>query len=91
VVHRWPQRSELRLELQLRGVTPRTVEIWHAGRPVWHGEVGDRPQWVALPALPTARGRLELELRSAAPPVEEGAGPTRRTIGIACFDARETD
>ncbi len=82
----WPETAQL--ELQVRGRTPRDLEVWHAGRRVWRGPIGDRPQWITLPSLPFVRGRLELELRSSAPPVAEGADNTARQIGIACFGAR---
>lgn len=84
----WPHREALKLQLELRAVAPREIEVRHAGRVVWRGEVGDRPQWIALPELPTARGRLELELHSPASPVGEGADNTARAISFACFGAR---
>jgi hypothetical protein len=87
-VRTWPHRAAARLELQLRAVTPREIEVRHAGRVVWRGEVGDRPQWIALPELPFERGGLRLELRSPAPPVGEGAADTARHISFACFGAR---
>lgn len=91
VVRRWPHKPAVRMELQLRGVTPRAVEVLHGGNVVWRGSIGDRPEWITLPELTARNGRLELEVRSAAPPTVEGAGPTKRAIGIACFDAREIE
>ena len=58
----WPHRERARLELELRGLTPRTLEVRHAGTVVWRGQIGDRPGWISLPELPMTRGRLELEL-----------------------------
>lgn len=87
-VRAWPHPASARLELQLRAVTPRAIEVLHAGRVVWQGEVGDRPQWVTLPELPFERGRLHLELRSPTPPVGEGVDNTARHISFACFGAR---
>ena len=84
----WPWRARARLELQVRGVTPRALEVWQAGTRVWQGQIGDRPQWIRLPELPVARGHLLLELRSPAPPSREGAGPTARGISFACYNVR---
>lgn len=84
----WPWRSEALVELQVRGITPRILEVWHANTRVWRGEIGDRPQWIRLPVLPVARGHLVLELRSETPATDEGADNTARTISFACFNVR---
>lgn len=84
----WPHQPELRVELSVRGVTPRELQVWHAGSIVWSGRISDRPEWISLPALPAEHGRLTLELRSPIPPVDEGAGRTARRISFACFGAR---
>ena len=72
----------------MRGRTPRHLEVRHAGKVVWSGAIGDRPQWITLPPLPFVHGRLDLELSSEAAPVPEGADATARAIGIACYGAR---
>jgi hypothetical protein len=87
-VRAWPHPPAARLELQLRAVTPREIEVRHAGQVVWRGPVGDRPQWIMLPELPYEHGRLRLELRSPAPAVGEGVANTARDISFACFGAR---
>ncbi|MDQ5978935.1 MAG: hypothetical protein QG602_1909 [Verrucomicrobiota bacterium] len=84
----WPHRPAVRLELELRGVTPRDAQVLHGGRVVWSGRVGDRPAWISLPELPLERGRLDLELRSPEPARAEGQDNTARRIGLACFGAR---
>jgi hypothetical protein len=84
----WPHQAKVRLEVQVRGITPRELEIRHAGATVWRGPIGDRPQWIALPELPATRGRLELELHSDNPSLQEGAANTARGISFACFGAR---
>jgi hypothetical protein len=84
----WPHQPRVRVELQVRGITPRELEIRHDGAVVWRGPIGDRPQWITLPELPTAKGRLELELHSATPPTQEGVANTARGISFACFGAR---
>ncbi len=87
----WPELPAVRVELELRGVTPRDVQVLHAGRIVWSGRVGDRPGWITLPVLPVSRGRLDLELRSPEPAHAEGVDNTARRIGLACFGARLVD
>lgn len=84
----WPRRAHAVVELELRGLTPRTIEVWHAGAVVWRGAVGDRPQWIKLPELPFADGRLDLELHSDTIATAEGADNTARSISFACFGAR---
>lgn len=84
----WPHRPKVRIELQVRGITPRELEVRHNGLTVWRGPIGDRPGWIALPELPAVNGRVELELSSPAPPAQEGAANTARGISFACFGAR---
>ncbi len=84
----WPHRPRARVQLQVRGVTPRELEVRHAGVTVWRGRVGDRPEWIELPSLPLERGRLDLDLQSPAPPAQEGVANTARGISFACFGAR---
>ena len=84
----WPWAPQARVELQVRGVTPRSLEVWHNQKRVWQGQIGDRPQWIRLPELPVERGNLRLELRSEAPPAGEGEANTARDISFACFGAR---
>ncbi|HEX2861731.1 MAG TPA: hypothetical protein VHN79_08825, partial [Lacunisphaera sp.] len=84
----WPHRPHVRVELQVRGITPRELEVRHAGVTVWQGRIGDRPRWITLPELPMIRGRLDLELRSETPATQEGVDNTARGISFACFGAR---
>lgn len=91
VYRQWPHDPQVRLELQVRGITPRELQVWHGGERVWSGRIGDRPEWIALPELPLERGRLQLELRSPAPPVAEGVANTARQISFACFGARPVE
>lgn len=87
-VRSWPHRPTVHLALEVRGATPRELEVRHGGAVVWRGPIGDRPQWVTLPPLPTERGRVRLELHSPSPPLAEGADNTARRISFACFGAR---
>lgn len=83
-----PEQTELRLELEMRGVTPRELQVWHENRLIWSGRIGDRPGWITLPVLPVKNGRLALELRSPEGGADDGADNTARTISFACFGAR---
>ncbi len=87
----WPRRDRAKVELQVRGVTPRELEVSHAGAVLWRGTIGDRPQWVPLPELPLEDGRITFELRSVAPATAEGVANTARSISIACYGARVVD
>jgi hypothetical protein len=84
----WPWVPRARVELQVRGVTPRPLEVWHNQVRVWRGQIGDRPQWIRLPELPVERGNLKLELRSEAPAAGEGVDNTARDISFACYGAQ---
>ncbi|HWA25257.1 MAG TPA: hypothetical protein VG734_06230 [Lacunisphaera sp.] len=84
----WPWPDRARVQLQVRGITPRELEVWHDGTQVWQGSIGDRPEWITLPELPVTRGNLVLELRSAGPSTPDGAAGRERTISFACFGAR---
>jgi hypothetical protein len=84
----WPHQPRLRVELQVRGITPRELEVWHNQTRVWRGSIGDRPGWISLPELPAERGQLVLELRSPAPPAATGEAELARRLSFACFGAR---
>ena len=87
----WPERERAVVEVQLRGITPRTIEVRHAGTVVWRGPIGDRPQWIILPELAFTGGRLDLELHTDTPATGEGENNTVRSISFACFGARLAD
>lgn len=87
----WPRRERAKIELQVRGVTPREIEVWHDGQVLWRGAIGDRPQWIPLPELPLADGRITFELRSVAAATAEGVANTARSISFACYGARVVD
>ena len=87
----WPWVPRARVELQVRGITPRALEVWQNQTRVWRGQIGDQPQWIRLPELPVERGNLRLELRSEAPATGEGEANTARDISFACFGARLVD
>jgi len=84
----WPWAPRAQIELQVRGITPRTLEVWHKQTRVWQGAIGDRPQWIRLPELPMERGNLRLELRSENVKTAEGEANPAPTISFACYGAR---
>ncbi len=74
------------LQVAVKGIKARPLEIRQAGRVLWHGEVGELVQWVTLSGVAVTAGRAELEFVSAAPPVAEGAGG--RELGFAIYGFR---
>lgn len=87
----WPQDRPRRLELEMRGVTPRDLRVSHQGLVVWQGLIGERPEWITLPALSPVGGKIILELHSNTAPFSEGDGPHDRRISFACFGIRERE
>lgn len=85
----WPRENRpVTLRLDVRGFTPRPLEIRQAGRILWRGEVGVRLQTIALPAIAPENGRVQLELASPAAPVAESAAAGARPLGFAVYGVR---
>jgi hypothetical protein len=98
-----PQTGELRLKatggfdratqvrLKLRALTPRSIEVRDDGRVVWQGSIGERPEWVQFPVVPTAGGGPRAEVRltvaSAMPGARENEHPDARVLGFAVYGA----
>jgi hypothetical protein len=75
-----------RLRLKLRAITPRDVEVWEGGTLIWRGRVEPVARWVELPLSSSpSSNRRQLELRSAADPVQEGSQSDARTLGFAVY------
>lgn len=74
------------VQLAVKGMNRRTLEIRQAGRVLWRGEIAETQQWIELPGVAVANGRIDLELSCDAPPVSEGPGG--RTLGVAVYGAR---
>ncbi len=88
----WPHTDgAVTVQLELRGITPRPLEIRQDGRILWQGEIGTRLQTINLPAVPVAQGRAQLELASPANPEREGPGATARRLGFAVYAVRVAD
>jgi hypothetical protein len=85
----WPHTDgTVTVQLELRGITPRPLEIRQGGRLLWRGEIGARLQAIDLPALTLTQGRAQLELASPADPVREGPEATARRLGFAVYAVR---
>ncbi|MDI1320924.1 MAG: hypothetical protein PSW75_12135 [bacterium] len=85
----WPRRADaVKVQVEVRGITPRQLEIRHAGQLLWQGEIGAKLQTISLPAFPLENGRGQLELASPADPVPEGAEAGARQLGFAVYGVR---
>jgi hypothetical protein len=84
----WPRQDGVaKVHVALRGITARPLEIRCEGKVLWQGEISERLQWIALPAVPLSQGRARLELLSPAPPAAPSAGDAR-TLGFAVYGVR---
>lgn len=77
-----------RVRLLARAITPRPLEIRQDGRLLWRGEIGEKLEWIELPAVTVTRGRGDLDLHSPAPAVREGTVAGGRTLGFAVYGVR---
>ncbi len=77
-----------KVSLAVLGLTPRPLEIRQDGRVLWHGEIGEKLQWIGLPAMAVVRGRAELELHSPVPAGRENADAGGRALGFAVYGVR---
>jgi hypothetical protein len=84
----WPRSTtvEIRLNLRLLSLTPRSVRVLAAGREIWRGPVGSALTVVSLPSLLVTGGQLDLELATEGPSVPESASPDARRLGFALYD-----
>jgi hypothetical protein len=75
-------------QLQVKGMTPRALEIRSDGRMLWSGHLTGKMQTIVLPPLAVRPTGTTLELRSPAPGVKEGPRETDRTLGFAVYGLR---
>jgi hypothetical protein len=76
--------TPLRLRLNVRAFTPRTLEVREGDTILFRGPVTTSYTWIDLPALvPRQQGQLHLELRSPEPPVPENTQPGSRGLAFA--------
>jgi hypothetical protein len=76
------------VRLAVLGLTRRPLEIRQDGRVLWRGEIGEKLQWIELPAMAVIRGRAELELHSPVPAGRENADAGGRALGFAVYGVR---
>lgn len=77
-----------KVRLAVLGLTPRPLEIRQAGRVLWRGEIGEKLQWIELPAVAVDHARAELELQSPVPAGRENADAGGRALGLAVYGVR---
>jgi hypothetical protein len=77
-----------RLRVAVRSIGSRTLEIRQAGRALWRGGVGEKLQWIELPAVAVLNGRAELELSADGLPVREGVTAGARSLSLALYGVR---
>ena len=73
----------MRVRLKLGAISPREVEVRAGPTVLWHGTVTEKPAWIEMPSVPRERGRIELAIVSAVPPVRESQAPSARALGFA--------
>jgi len=83
-----PADGPRKVRLAVLGLTPRPLEVRQDGHVLWRGEIGEKLQWIELPAMAVARGRAELELHSPRPPGRENADAGGRALGLAVYGVR---
>jgi hypothetical protein len=80
--------ATVRLQIGLRAISDREVEIREGDVVRWRGTTGPKLQWVELDGVRLVSGRAALELVSAAAPVPESATPGARALGFAVYGVR---
>ena len=84
----WPRtEAPVKIQVAVRGITARPLEIRQDGRELWRGEVGEKLQWITLPAVTLRQGQARLELSSATAPAPPGASDPR-ALGFAVYGVR---
>ena len=82
----WPRtEAQLKVRMAVRGLTARPLEIRQEGRVLWRGAIGEKLQWIELPAVTFTQGRARLELSSGAAPAFESAAAGARQLGFAVY------
>ena len=84
----WPKVAQVQLQLEVRGVTARDMQVSNQGRVVWRGPIGTQREWITLPPLPADQGKVVLELHTDSPTVTTGEGVMARELGLSCSGVR---
>lgn len=85
----WPRSDgPVKIQVAVRGITARPLEIRQDRRVLWQGEVTEKLQWITLPVVALVQGRAQLELASSTPPSPLGASGDPRPLGFAVYGVR---
>ncbi len=85
----WPRTdATVRVQLDVRAVSSRPLEIAQGGRIVWRGEVGARKQRIDLTDARVEQGRVVLTLKSGEPASADGAAADPRALAFAVYGVR---
>ena len=89
VFETWPRACDLslRLDFQLRSLTPRTVVLRQDGREIGRAEVGASLSSHHV-SVPVAGGRGAIEFSTDTPGLPEGSGAGARALAFALYDLR---
>lgn len=83
----WPRTFGAHsVQVRLRAIGVRAVEIRQGDTVLWSGEVGERARWIELPAVKLRDGYAAITIASAAPPWREGDGA--RELSFALYGLR---
>ena len=86
-IETWPRISGVRsVQVRLRAIGVRPVEIRQGDTVLWSGELGERARWIDLPVVRLREGRAVITITSAAPPWREGDGG--RELSFALYGLR---
>ncbi len=85
----WPRSADLtvRLDFQLRSLTPRTVVLRQGGREIWHAEIGASLSSHHL-GVPITGGRGAIEFSTETPGLPESSVAGARVLAFALYDLR---
>jgi hypothetical protein len=83
-----PGRDTVRVSLGLRSLAPRPLEIRQAGRVVWRGAAGLKPQQIEFFLRCSATDATKVEFVASGEPVRESVGADARPLSFAVYDVR---
>lgn len=80
----WPRTAEPKaVELDVRAIAARRVEIRQSEKVLWQGTIGTARQRITVQGARAEAGKLRLHLVSLDPPAIENASPGARTLAFA--------
>ena len=75
----------LRVQLALRAITPREIEVRAGETVVWSGKVGEKLGTLTFAVPPPAGGRIDLQIASSTAPQRENQDAGARALGFAVY------